>query len=354
MRRVALLPALLAAACGDEPEPPCDAGQIERVTVVADWIIDEFPDDYGWGWRGGIMIAGLTAAHECTGRQEYLDEAVEWMQAEAEIAFEPRHVNDAVGGLALLDAHAATSDPSLLAAARSLADFLVDGYPEVGGAYLHAEDQLWVDTTFMSAPFLAEFGRVTGEPQYTDAAVTQILAHAERMQDPDTGLWWHGWDSGDFQSGLDPHHGVFWGRGNGWAAASTAQVLLRLPDDHAQRSKIEDVLVRHVQGAASVQADEGGWHTIIDDPTTYLETSGTILLTTGARVATRLGLGDFAEVHEQGERYLETKLDAAGRLDGVSGPTSLSDDRTEYSERPIDDLPYFAAGLYIMLLALPR
>jgi unsaturated rhamnogalacturonyl hydrolase len=353
VRRSALLIVLLSG-CGEDPRPVCDAAQIDRVSGVADWVIDEFPADYGWGWRGGLMIAGLTTAYECTGRRRDFDVAEQWMQAEMEVAFDPRHVNDAVGGLALLDAHAVTSDPVYLDAAQSLADFLVERYPDVEGAYLHADDQLWVDTTFMAAPFLAKFGHVTGDERYFDAAVTQILAHAERMQDPDTGLWWHGWDYGDFESGGDPHHGVFWGRGNGWAAASTAQVLLRLPPAHARRAAVEDVLARHIAGAASVQAESGGWHTIVDDPTTYLETSGTIMLSTGARVATRLGLGDFAEVYARGEQYLESQLAADGRLDGVAGPTSLSDDRTEYSERPIDEAPYFAQALYIMLLSLPR
>ena len=38
-----------------------------------------------------------------------------------------------------------------------------------------------------------------------------------------------------------------WGRGNGWGSAATAEVLIRLPQDHPQRQEVAVILGRYVE-----------------------------------------------------------------------------------------------------------
>ena len=101
---VGVLAALVATSCStpEEPETSCDPSREAEMHATAQWLMREMPDDWGWGWRAGIVISGLTAAYECTGETEYLDYAETWLQREIGIAYEPRHVNDLSPGPALI------------------------------------------------------------------------------------------------------------------------------------------------------------------------------------------------------------------------------------------------------------
>ena len=71
---------------------------------------------------------------------------------------------------------------------------------------------IWADDLYMSVPFLANMGVLTGEKKYYDDAVRQILQMAERLYISERELFDHGWSvtSGDY----DPR--FYWGRANGW------------------------------------------------------------------------------------------------------------------------------------------
>src|SRR5690606_25337066 len=99
-------------------------------------------------------------------------------------------------------------------------------------------------TMFMAAPLLATIGVREHEPIFVEAAVTQILAHAEPLQDPETDLFFHAWDQSDARAGMiEPSLArARWGRGNAWAALGADEVLSVIPLDTAGREHIEAVL----------------------------------------------------------------------------------------------------------------
>lgn len=53
--------------------------------------------------------------------------------------------------------------------------------------------EIWDDTLFMVVLFLAHYGTVSGRQELVDEAVRQFLLHARYLNDPQTGLWYHGW-----------------------------------------------------------------------------------------------------------------------------------------------------------------
>jgi unsaturated rhamnogalacturonyl hydrolase len=265
-----------------------------------------------------------------------------------------QHVNGIAPGPALLAVHAEDGDPEYLELAVELGDLLVDEYPKIDRAFEHAPGQLWVDTTFMSAPFLVELGHVSGDDTYTDLGVDQVLVHGDRLQ-RDDGLWHHGWVKAAADAGQDPLNGVMWARGNGWAAASTVEVLERLPDDDPRVPELEARLRSQLETVLQHQSEDGGWTTIVDDPATYLESSGSALLARALLVADRrrvLEVDDAAIDHALA--WLETQSDADGRLRGVSGPTVLSSDPAYYADRPTADAEPYAQGAYLLLLSEPK
>ena len=50
---------------------------------------------------------------------------------------------------------------------------------------------LWADDSYMSVPFLAQMGVMSGDRAYFDDAARQVIQFSARLQDPATGLWDH-------------------------------------------------------------------------------------------------------------------------------------------------------------------
>ena len=67
-----------------------------------------------------------------------------------------------------------------------------------GGFEHHVSDkvndnELWDDTLYMVALFLASYGQASGRRELVDEASRQFLVHARYLADTHTGLWFHGW-----------------------------------------------------------------------------------------------------------------------------------------------------------------
>ena len=101
----------------------------------------------------------------------------------------------------------------------------------------------------MLSMFLIEMYKCTGDEKYMEDCIREVTAHAEKLRDPRSGLWWHGWasttashDDGCCECGWNgkPHqrNSEFWGRGNGWIAMALADLLSVMPESHSQYKTI--------------------------------------------------------------------------------------------------------------------
>ena len=135
------------------------------------------------------------------------------------------------------------------------------------------DQQIWDDTLMMSVMPLAKIGLVLNRPDYVEEAKYQFLLHAQYLADTRSGLWFHGWT-------FDGRHnfaGALWARGNCWVTIAIPEFIemLDLPPGDALRTFLTDALLAQVEALARHQDDSGLWHTLIDDPTSYLEASAT-------------------------------------------------------------------------------
>ena len=137
------------------------------------------------------------------------------------------------------------------------------------------EASVWADDLYMSVPFLAQMGDLTGDRSYLDDAVRQILQQADRLFIKEKGLFDHGWNvtSADY----DPR--FYWGRANGWTVMAMAELLSVLPEDHPGRDKVLHLYRSLLRSAAELQDGTGFWHNMLDKTDTYLETSCTAMFT---------------------------------------------------------------------------
>ncbi|MBD0375969.1 MAG: glycoside hydrolase family 88 protein, partial [Flavisolibacter sp.] len=134
---------------------------------------------------------------------------------------------------------------------------------------------LWADDLYMSVPFLANMGVLTGNKKYFDDTLKQILQMADRLYVPEKELFDHGWNvtSGYY----DPR--FYWGCANGWALIAMAELLGVLPENYKSRDKILHLYRSMVRSLANLQDGTGFWHNLLDKPDTYLETSCTAMFT---------------------------------------------------------------------------
>jgi unsaturated rhamnogalacturonyl hydrolase len=82
-------------------------------------------------------------------------------------------------------------------------------------------EQAWVDTMFMAGYFLIRIGAILGRDDYLEDGIKQYHGHEHFLQDPVSQLYYHGWDH------VVKNHmsGIFWARGNSWAAITMARAL---------------------------------------------------------------------------------------------------------------------------------
>ena len=262
-----------------------------------------------------------------------------------------RSNEDHVGaGRELLDLYGRTGDSQFLDAARRLAA-LNSGFPQgPTGARYHRTDtpgwrwQIWVDCMDVDGPFLAALAHATGETAYFDQAAEELLGYARALQ-TDDGLLFHGFerDCG--------RNGQVWARGQGWALMGLVDTLAMLPRTHPAWSELHQRLVALTDVLVATQDESGLWHTVIDAPETYLESTLAAMAAYALREAFTHRLLDSAAY-----RVMEVKARAAmhaqvapdGSLHLVSDATPVGALST-YATRPFGIFPW---GQGPLLLAL--
>ena len=147
-----------------------------------------------------------------------------------------------------------------------------------------------------------------GDAKYTDRGVLHVLAHAEKLQQP----------NGLFHHTMKSHH--FWGRANGWAAAGMAELLKGIPQDHPKRDQVMLLFKKMMKGLLQYQDENGMWHQLIDHPDAWAETSCTGMFVYA--LATGVGQGwlsetPYRQAAERGWLALTQYVDTEGRLQEV-------------------------------------
>jgi rhamnogalacturonyl hydrolase YesR len=163
----------------------------------------------------------------------------------------------------------------------------------------------YVDLMYGVGTLQAKAFQHLGDPKYAAHCCLHLLTHCEVLQRPD-GLFLHS------ERGRQA-----WGRGNGWAAASMTEALLALPKNDPRREALFTAWHRLMEALVRHQHAQGLWRQIVDQPASWLETSGTAMfifaLATGIREGW-LSVTRHQPVVERGWRALAESVDVQGRL----------------------------------------
>lgn len=233
-----------------------------------------------WTYTTGLLSLALDRVGEYLGDASYQQFAADtigsFVQADGTIAtYRPESFNiDQINsGKMLLRLWQQGGEERFKLAAGHLLEQL-EKHPKTSeGAFWHKKiypHQVWLDGVYMGAPFLSEAGRLLERPEWQDAMVHEFLVVEKHLRDPQTGLYFHGWDESRAMFWADSETGLskeFWGRGLGWYAMALVDVLDTLDPSSEGATELKRLLVDLAEALVAVQDPETGvWWQVLDQP----------------------------------------------------------------------------------------
>lgn len=252
---------------------------------------------------------------------------------EASLVPTPDHVDYTVFGSIPLELYIQTKEQKYLDMGKNIADKQW-GPPE--GPRVKEEShvfyrmghtwqtRLWIDDMFMITAVQAQAYRATGDAKYIDRAAREMVMYLDSLQRPN-GLFYHA-----------PDVPFFWGRGNGWMAAGTAELLRSLPQNNSDRAHIMEGYKKMMETLLKYQAADGMWRQLIDDPESWPETSSTGMFTFAMITGVKNGWLDkevYGAAARKGWLALITYIEPNGDIREVCEGTNKKNDRQYYLDR---------------------
>lgn len=308
-----------------------------------------------WEWPQGVGLFGMYLNYKRCKKKEIFDWIINWYENNFEKGLPPRNINTTAPMLTLAYIAEETGNKKYMDMCLDWMKWVMEELPRTqNGGFQHIcigrenKDQLWDDSLFMTVLFLAKMASFTGDKKLVEEVEYQFLIHIRYLFDTETGLWFHGWTF----EGNHNYAKARWARGNCWVTAAIPIVLEILPDmSETVKRYLVNVLECQIKALCKYQSPSGMWHTLIDDETSYEETSATSGFAFGILKAVHMGIID-AKYESAARKALEaiiSKIDADGSVMGVSIGTPMGQTLEFYKEIKQYTMAY---GQALTILAL--
>ena len=307
-----------------------------------------------WEWPQGVAVYAMYKLYKATGNKQTLEDMRAWYARHLAKGLPSKNVNTMAPMLGMTLLYKETGDETYRPIIEEWSQWVMTQMPrtqEGGLQHITSDDvneqQLWDDTLYMTCLFLYQAGDALGREDMKQEAEYQFLLHIKYLHSPKTGLWYHGYC---FQG---RHHfgQAYWGRGNSWFTACAVDFAEWIPDGPVRRL-ILNTWQEQCKALLSVQDPESGlWHTLLDQPDSYLETSASAAIAYGLLKGSRLGLLD-EECRAAGEKALQgviAQVAEDGTVQGVSYGTPMGWTQDFYRTIPIQPTAYGQGLTFLML-----
>jgi unsaturated rhamnogalacturonyl hydrolase len=300
----------------------------------------------GWGYWNGFTLSAIYRVYLRTQNASYLQFIKSWadavVDASGNVTTTITSLDLVQPGLVLMLLYENTQTAKYKVGPTAIRQYLTT-YPRTAdGGFWHMTkgtgasstlgvDQLWLDGTYMSTPFLMKYGNLFSDLAASSDEVTkQLTVYASHLKDSTTGLLYHAYDEKGTATWADPvthHSSEFWGRSMGWFGMALVDDLDTIPADHPQRAAVLTLLKDLVAGLVKYQdASTGLWYQVVNKGTVagnWLETSCSSMYTYIISKAVEKGYVDstYLDVANKGYQGVLSKISLAA--DGVT--TSLKD-----------------------------
>lgn len=311
-----------------------------------------------WEWPQGVALYAMIKVYQAQGDDALLKKIIAWYDRRMAMGLPSRNINTTAPMLGMTYVYEITGEEKYRAAVADWAEWVMRDLPrtdEGGFQHITSDDfnaqQIWDDTLFMTVLFLYRAGRVLGREAYKEEAKYQFLLHIKYLHSQRDHLWYHGYC---FEGG---HHfaGAYWCRGNSWFTAGAVDFLEWLEEDSVKRL-IQTTFISQCAALKACQDQTSGlWHTLLDDPASYLETSGSAAMAYGLLKGVRLGIlpeGDYAACALRAAEGVIRQVKPDGEVQGVSYGTPMGRDRDFYRHVPIRPTAYGQGLTFLMLTEL--
>ncbi|MCU6712024.1 glycoside hydrolase family 88 protein [Paenibacillus sp. J5C_2022] len=332
--------------------------KVAECTMNMDFNVDKKGD---WDWGAGVALYGLRRVYEKTGDKNvynFIKRFVDYHMEHSKLVYT---VNTTAPLLSVVLLYKETGNPKYLDFCETFAAWIMQDAPrtvnrELEHTVINADfsNEIWVDTIFMAGVFLVELGCLTQNERYIEEGIFQATSHMEKLLDPQSKLLYHGFS---YQT-QDYLSGCLWGRGNSWAVVSVAEIveLLRTYPGTGLEARIDRLcrlIAIQVEGIVAVQADNGLWHTVMNDSSSYCETSASAGFVYGMRQGVRLGyLPDTVSAAVmKGYHAVIEKISAQGVVTDTSIGTGIHKDIESYYHVPKDEIMPWGQGLALLMLS---
>ena len=291
-----------------------------------------------WNYIDGCMMTALLALADITGDEQYFRFVDSFIGAFVEedgairtLKEESHALDDVNEGRVLFELYRRTGREKYRRAADTLRKML-DAQPRTPeGSWWHKAiypNQVWLDGIYMAQPFAALYEKNFGRGDYGDL-LNQVSLVRRRMRDPETGLYYHGYDASRSAFWCDPETGLsrsFWLRAIGWFSVALADLAEILPAGLAG-NPLPDIFPRLMRDLVPFADSETGmYYQVVDQPElpgNYLESSGSAMVAYAMLKGARLGLlpSEFAaRGRKTFDGLVRTRLGFEGEdlhLDGI-------------------------------------
>lgn len=327
-----------------------------RIIDTKGWIT-------GWEWTHGIGLYGMWHYYELTGNKEVMKHMKDWYEAQI---FGPngttsKNINTMAVFLCLAHIYEKHGDERYVPYLDSWGEWaMYDLAKTKCGGFQHSTyltdnyQQMWDDTLMMTVVPLAKIGLLFNRPHYVEEAKKQMLLHVKYLADAKTGLWYHGYT-------FDGDHNfanAFWARGNSWITIVIPEFieLLDLPQGDFLREFLIETLDRQVSALIDLQDKSGLFHTLLDDPSSYLESSATAGIAYGILkgIRKRYLLPKYQPAAIKAIKGVIGQIDEKGELLNTSFGTGMGDSLQFYRDIPLTSMPYGQAMAIMALVEFSR
>ena len=309
-----------------------------------------------WEWTQGVGLYGLWKLFASTGEDKYLEILKKFYDNQLEIGFPALNVNTMAPFLTMSYLGEHLQSEIYLGPCRDAAKWVMERFPRTEeGGFQHMtsdslnDQELWDDTLFMTVLFLAKMGQIEGKPEYIREAQHQFLLHAKYLADEKTGLWYHGWTF----NGRHNFAKAFWGRGNCWVTIAIPEFLDMVKCEPQVAETLTQVLIRQVNSLEKYQNASGMWHTLIDDPTSYVESSATCGFAYGILKGVHTGLLEpkYRQLAQKALNPILGYIGPDGVVQQVSYGTPMGRESKDfYKNIPLRQMPYGQALAMLFLI----
>jgi rhamnogalacturonyl hydrolase YesR len=363
MKSLLVMLALTSAAAG--AASPTRQDVLALASRAADWQLahmDKAPGITSFSeetyqprsWQKGAFWVGMTRLADISGEKRFADailangRATQWQPG-------PRtyHADDHVIGQSYLWAARHGAGQDAVAPLRATFDAILAKPAVTHLSFVPAKNYeetaclrrwCWCDALFMSPPAWVELSQQTGDPRYTEFAMTEFRATTDFLYDPAEKLFFR--DSRFFERRDAQGRKQFWSRGNGWVFAGIADVLDFLPKNSPHRPRLEHLFREMAVKLKSVQKSDGYWPpSLLAPENSPPETSGTGFYVYGLAWGVKHGLLDAAEYRpaiEQGWAALARAVDSDGKLGWVQQVSDRPDVVAE------SDTQFYGTGAFLL------